>query len=98
MNKTDLTYLLNKPETINEKQTIALESIVLQFPYFQAARSLLLKGLYNQDSFRYNYELKKRLPTQLIERFYLNLLPQKTLLQFNKIKLMLFRNRCWKLK
>lgn len=59
MNTTDLTYLLNKPEATNEKQTIALENIVLQFPYFQAARALHLKGLYNQESFRYNYELKK---------------------------------------
>jgi hypothetical protein len=31
----------------------------LQFPYFQSARALHLKGLYNQESFRYNYELKK---------------------------------------
>ncbi|WP_374398445.1 tetratricopeptide repeat protein [Flavobacterium sp.] len=59
MNLSDLTYLLNKPETINEKQTIALENVVLQFPYFQAARALHLKGLNNQESFRYNYELKK---------------------------------------
>jgi len=59
LNLSDLTYLLNKPETINEKQTIALENIVLQFPYFQATRALHLKGLYNHDSFRYNYELKK---------------------------------------
>jgi hypothetical protein len=59
LNISDLTYLLNKPETINEKQTIALENVVLQFPYFQAARALHLKGLFNQDSFRYNYELKK---------------------------------------
>jgi hypothetical protein len=59
LNISNLTYLLNKPETINEKQTIALENVVLQFPYFQAARTLHLKGLFNQDSFRYNYELKK---------------------------------------
>jgi len=59
LNISDLTYLLNKPETINEKQTIALENVVLQFPYFQAARALHLKGLFNQESFRYNYELKK---------------------------------------
>ena len=59
MNLSDLTYLLNKPETINEKQTIAIENVVLLFPYFQAARALHLKGLYNQESFRYNYELKK---------------------------------------
>ena len=59
MNTADLTFLLNKPEATNEKQTIALENMVLQYPYFQAARALHLKGLYNQDSFRYNYELKK---------------------------------------
>ena len=33
--------------------------MVLQYPYFQAARALHLKGLFNQESFRYNYELKK---------------------------------------
>ena len=59
MNKNELTYLLNKPNAINDTQTMALEAILLQFPYFQSARALHLKGLYNQDSFRYNYELKK---------------------------------------
>jgi hypothetical protein len=59
LNTADLTYLLNKPEATNEKQTIALENVVLQYPYFQAARALHLKGLFNQESFRYNYELKK---------------------------------------
>ena len=59
MNTSDLTYLLNKPEAINEKQTMALEPVLHQFPYFQGARALHLKGLLNQDSFRYNYELKK---------------------------------------
>ena len=59
MNISDLTYLLNKPETINEKQTIALENVVLQFPYFQAVRALHLKGLYNQESFQYNPALRK---------------------------------------
>jgi hypothetical protein len=59
LNISDLIYLLNKPEATNEKQTIALENVVLQYPYFQAARALHLKGLFNQESFRYNYELKK---------------------------------------
>jgi tetratricopeptide (TPR) repeat protein len=59
LNISDLNYLLNKPEATNEKQTIALENVVLQYPYFQAARALHLKGLFNQESFRYNYELKK---------------------------------------
>lgn len=59
MNTSDLTYLLNKPNAINEKQTMALEIVLQQFPYFQSVRALHLKGLFNQDSFRYNYELKK---------------------------------------
>ncbi|MCO6162368.1 tetratricopeptide repeat protein [Flavobacterium sp. NRK F7] len=59
MNTNDLTYLLNKPHAINDKQTMALEIILQQFPFFQSARALHLKGLYNQESFRYNYELKK---------------------------------------
>ena len=59
MNSTELTYLLNKPFALNEKQTVALETVLQEFPYFQAARVLHLKGLLNQESFRYNYELKK---------------------------------------
>ncbi len=59
MNTNDLTYLLNKPNAINEKQTMGLEIVLQQFPYFQSVRALHLKGLLNQDSFRYNYELKK---------------------------------------
>lgn len=59
MNTNELTYLLNKPQTINEKQTIALEQVLQNFPYFQSVRALHLKGLFNQESFRYNYELKK---------------------------------------
>lgn len=36
-----------------------LESILYEFPFLQSARAIHLKGLYNQDSFRYNMELKK---------------------------------------
>ncbi|HLF52228.1 tetratricopeptide repeat protein [Flavobacterium sp.] len=58
MNVTDYTYLINSPNAVNEQQTVALEKIVAEFPFFQSARALRLKGLYNQDSFRYNYDLK----------------------------------------
>ena len=58
MNVTEYTYLLNRPDAVNDKQTLALEKIVHQFPYFQSARALRLKGLYNQNSFQYNYALK----------------------------------------
>jgi len=58
MNVTDYTYLINKPDAINEKQTDALGRVLDEFPYFQSARALRLKGLFNQNSFRYNYALK----------------------------------------
>lgn len=58
MNVTDFTYLINKPDTINEKQTDALGRVLDEFPYFQSARALRLKGLFNENSFRYNYALK----------------------------------------
>jgi tetratricopeptide (TPR) repeat protein len=58
MNITDYTYLINKPDAINEKQTDELGNVLNEFPYFQSARALRLKGLYNQNSFKYNYALK----------------------------------------
>ncbi|PIF33046.1 hypothetical protein CLU81_3618 [Flavobacterium sp. 9] len=58
MNVTDYTYLMNKPDAITEKQTDALGGVLNEFPYFQSARALRLKGLYDQNSFKYNYALK----------------------------------------
>jgi tetratricopeptide (TPR) repeat protein len=58
MNVADYTYLINKPNTITEEQTLALEKVLDEFPFFQSARALRLKGLYNQNSFRYNFALK----------------------------------------
>jgi tetratricopeptide (TPR) repeat protein len=49
---------MNKPDAITEKQAEALGSVLNEFPYFQSARALRLKGLYNQNSFKYNYALK----------------------------------------
>lgn len=43
---------------INAAQTEAIAAIAKQFPYFQAARVVHLKGLKNQDSFQYNQHLK----------------------------------------
>lgn len=59
MTTTDFTYLLNHPDAITEQQTLELERILSEFPYFQSARALRLKGLYNQNSFMYNLKLKK---------------------------------------
>lgn len=59
MNTYEFTYLINKPKAIKEKHVHGLEKIVNEFPFFQSARALLLKGLYNQESFQYNPALRK---------------------------------------
>ncbi|MBC8756794.1 hypothetical protein H2O64_19125 [Kordia sp. YSTF-M3] len=58
MNISDFTYILQNPKQINVSQTEAIEAITKEFPYFQAARVVHLKGLKNQDSFKYNQSLK----------------------------------------
>ena len=58
MNVSSYNYLLNRPEEIDETQTVALEKVLDEFPFFQSARALRLKGLYNQNSYKYNFALK----------------------------------------
>jgi hypothetical protein len=58
MNIQDFTYLINHPKEIKKEQTKQLEDVISTFPYFQSARALYLKGLKNQDSFKYNQTLK----------------------------------------
>ncbi|WP_299670356.1 tetratricopeptide repeat protein [uncultured Polaribacter sp.] len=50
--------ILKKNIEIQQIETAELKSVVEEFPYFQSARALYLKGLKNQDSFKYNNELK----------------------------------------
>jgi tetratricopeptide (TPR) repeat protein len=58
MNVSDYTFLLARPSAVRERHLAELDAIVREFPYLQSARALQLKGLYNQDSFRYNGALK----------------------------------------
>lgn len=58
MNNSDFTYILQNPRVITDQQTQALTSIIDEFPYFQPARAVYLKGLKDQESFKYNGELK----------------------------------------
>ena len=58
LNLNDFTSILRNPGTVTTDTTPSLEAIVNEFPYFQSARALHLKGLYNQDSFKYNQALK----------------------------------------
>ncbi|TXD53238.1 MULTISPECIES: hypothetical protein [unclassified Polaribacter] len=50
--------LLENKKQIEQVTTAQLKLIVDEFPYFQSARALYLKELNNQDSFKYNKELK----------------------------------------
>ncbi|SDX39951.1 hypothetical protein SAMN05444411_10589 [Lutibacter oricola] len=59
MNSTEFTYLLENPEKIDGLNTSKLDTVLNEFPYFQAARAIQLKGLSNSNSFKYNQSLKK---------------------------------------
>ena len=58
MNISEFTSLLNNKSSITIEQTNAIEDILENYPYFQAARMIHLKGLKNQYSFKYNSALK----------------------------------------
>ena len=45
VNKQEFTYLLSHPEQLSSDQTSTIGDIVAEYPYFQPARALYLKGL-----------------------------------------------------
>ena len=59
MNSSQYTSLLLNPEEVDASNTQQLEEIIAEFPYFQSARALLLKGLKKTYSYKYNPTLKK---------------------------------------
>ncbi|GAA3780889.1 tetratricopeptide repeat protein [Corallibacter vietnamensis] len=58
MNKDVFTHILQNPGDINSEQTNDLKDIIDTFPYFQSARAIFLKGLKNNQNFKYNQALK----------------------------------------
>ena len=58
MNTSDFTYLLQHPDSLEASKISDVRSVIDEFPYFQSARALYLKGLKDSQSFRYNQELK----------------------------------------
>jgi len=59
MNIENLTYLLQNPTDIDTPKTQQLDEIINEYPYFQSARAIHLKGLNKTNSFKYNQALKK---------------------------------------
>ena len=58
MNIFEFSSLLNHPGHITAEQTSGIENMLEEYPYFQAARVLYLKGLKDQQSYKYNAALK----------------------------------------
>ncbi|NJW53611.1 hypothetical protein [Salinimicrobium oceani] len=58
MKQEELLSLLQHPAAISFEQTKGLHEVLKEFPYFQAARAVRLKGLKNANSLHYNKELK----------------------------------------
>ncbi|NJW54336.1 hypothetical protein HC175_15610, partial [Salinimicrobium sp. CDJ15-91] len=58
MKQEEIVTLLQDPTTLNFEDTKALHEVLRQYPYFQAARAVRLKGLKNLNSLHYNKELK----------------------------------------
>ena len=72
MNKSQYTYLLQNPESIDTLETNQLDEIISEFPYFQSARAILLKGLNKNHSYKYNPTLKKTAAYTIDRRMLFN--------------------------
>ena len=58
MNRYQLTEYIGQPERMNEQSLAELKDVIDEYPFFQAARMLLVKNLHSLDHIRYNNELK----------------------------------------
>ena len=56
---TNLIEYIQSPQNIKAEDVAAIDSLLLEFPYYQTAQLLLTKGLLNTNSIRYNRQLKK---------------------------------------
>ncbi len=59
MTSAEFSYLLQYPENIDALKTQQLNEVIDEFPYFQSARAIQLKGLNKINSFKYNQTLKE---------------------------------------
>lgn len=59
MLKEEFIHTVKNPQVLNENQIHALESIVLQYPFFETAHLLYVKGLQKQNSLSFSKQLRK---------------------------------------
>ncbi|NIK93060.1 hypothetical protein GZ212_12925 [Mangrovimonas sp. CR14] len=58
MNRAEFHNILQHPQDISSADVDGIRAIVDAFPYFQPARALYLKALKDDESYKYNQELK----------------------------------------
>lgn len=58
LEKEQLTYLLENPDAVHESTVGALENLLVDYPWFQAARVVYTRALKNSHHFSYNNQLK----------------------------------------
>lgn len=58
MNKNQFISFIDNPSLIDNQSSKEIQTIVEQYPYFQSARMLFLKSLYDNKSISYQSELK----------------------------------------
>ena len=58
LNKDKYIQFLEKPELISVENSSEITALIQEYPYFQSAKALRLKVLKNQESYKYNNELK----------------------------------------
>lgn len=58
MNKQQFYQWIDNPHLLNEETLKQLNEVVQEYPFFQAARMLLIKNLHNLEHIRFNVELK----------------------------------------
>ena len=58
MNTKTYLYLLANPQKISQEHQDELSVLIEEYPYFQSARALQLKGLKNSNNYLYNDSLK----------------------------------------
>ena len=67
MNSSQFNNLLNNYKNIDSSSSLLLENIIVEFPFFQAAKAIQLKQFKKLNNFKYNETLKK-VAAQTIDR------------------------------
>ncbi|WP_370479860.1 hypothetical protein [Tamlana flava] len=91
MKTSDFINTLQNPQAISHEQTEGIKSIIDDFPYFQSARAIYLKGLKDQGSINYNQELKTTAAYTTDRSILFDFITSETFIQ-NKISALIKQN------